>query len=160
MSSNVSRRQVPTIEIFAIGQCAPVSFTSDAFALETERAIKSHRSLFAKDLAGVCGCTYHLGNKECETRGFYFGSRLLSERHLDGDSAILEFTPVVKLSVIALMNTLDGAADTDYLLLLTDYQFGPIKVVRESFHTLQDFWNAHDTQRLRLNALFSIGRNG
>jgi len=150
---------MPTIEICAVGQCEPIAFSSEDFALEAERTLQSHRSLFENDLAALDGCIYHLGNKECETRGFFFGGRLLSENHLE-DSSILEFRPNVKPSVSALMSALYNATDTEYLLFLTDYQFGPENIARQSFPSLQAFWQAHDAKELRLNALYSIGKNG
>ena len=156
---DVSRLNMPTIEVCAVGQREPIAFTSDAFALEVGQSIVSHRSLFARDLAALHGCIYHLGNKECETRGFFFGSQLVSERSLDGEGRILQFRADVKPAAVALMEAIDSTADTDYLLFLTDYQFGPADADRAAFRSLQEFWRAHDAGELRMNALYAIGRD-
>jgi hypothetical protein len=152
---------MPTIELCAIGQHEPINIASNAFALEIDQTIVSHRSLFQEDLAGLRGCIYHLGNKECETQGFFFGSQLLSEQSLsDEENLYLEFRPEVKLSVIDLMNAINDAPDTEYLLFLTDYQFGSADTIRGEFPTLEAFWRAHDAGLLRINALYSIGKDG
>ena len=152
---------MPTIELCAIGQQKPIEFASEVFALEVNDTLMSHRSLFREDLAGLRGCIYHLGNKECETRGFFFGSQLLSERVLsDEEGQPLEFRPNVRPSVVALMDAIRAAPDTEYILFLTDYQFGPTVAVRGDFRSAEAFWRAHDTGTLRINGLYSIGKDG
>jgi hypothetical protein len=156
--SNVSRL-MPTIEICAVGQRNPVAFKTDAFALKTDAELMSHRCLFARDLAQLSGCIYHLGNKECEAGGFFFGSRLLSERSLDEEGRVLEFRADVKAAVVELMRVIYCAAATEYLLFLTDYQFGPADPVRAHFGSPRAFWNAHDSGQLRMNALYAIEKD-
>jgi hypothetical protein len=151
---------LPTIEICGVGQRSPIEFRADAFAVEIDHSLQSHRSLFANDLAPLAGCIYHLGNKECEKRGFFFASELVVESSLDNSEVgPLLFRDSVKPWIQSLMDAIWSAPDVRSLILLTDYQFGPKSAERGVFSSLSAFWAAHDAAELRFNALYSIGLN-
>ena len=156
-----NRLNMPTIEVFAIGQREPIQFVTNAFALVVDQTIVSHRSLFQEKLVGMRGSTYHLGNKECETQGYFFGSQLFTERSFyDEENPYLEFRANVKSALMELMNTINCASDLESLLFLTDYQFGPTDAIHEAFPSIEAFWRAHDTGLLRINGMYTIAKSG
>jgi hypothetical protein len=53
---------------------------------------------------------------------------------------------------------MQGAAPERYIIFLTDFQFGPQEALDRDFRTLEAFWTEHDTQKLRHNTLYHVGR--
>jgi hypothetical protein len=152
---------VPSIEIVCIDQLHPIDFNDLPFAVESDAEIKSHRApkpLFARDLAGLNGCIYHLGNPDLKTHRtgrIFFAYDLLSDR-ARSTSRFLEFSPDLTPAIHQLLESLIKASPVRRLLFTSDWQFGPRRTYRSPILTLDEFWSLHNFRKLRLNAAYPI----
>lgn len=151
---------MPSIEIISIGQKQATSFDNLPFALVSNTEIISDRdpSRFQADFDTLSGVIYHLGNPDLinnsENRVF-FAYELLS-RDCQDKSTFLEFTSDYRSIIEVMLNTLLSESPPHRLVFTSDWQFGPEWTKHEPAMTLPQFWKAHDSQSLLLNALYPI----
>lgn len=148
---------MPSLEIICVGQEEPLDFSAMPFAVVAERRLISHRSrpLFQKDFDQLTGCIYHLGNprlKDPNASGAYFASDLLADFE-----DVMVFKPEYAPFVQQLTAKLLMASPAGRLIFTSDYQFGPHPEARfQEWQTPAEFWQLHDTQQLRMNALYQL----
>ncbi len=129
------------------------------FAVHAENRLKSHRwpsPLFEEDFHRLRGCMYHLGSPELKDPTYpyrYTASALLEEWW-----EALRFKPEFRGHVRRLLEDLLGSSPEGKLVFTSDYQFGPSPRRYRRPRTLDEFWELHDTGRLRANALYVLVR--
>jgi hypothetical protein len=152
---------MPTIEIVCLNQTKPTDFSDFSFAVWSENKIVSHRGLFLSDFNNLQGCIYHLGNPDLkeEKDGLFFAYELINESISDDDNQdddILkfneEFVPQIKEMFIQLL--IDSPIGK--LIFISDWQFGTKDVKRFEVISNTEFWEYHDSGKLRFNALYKI----
>ena len=155
---------VPTIEIACVALESPLEPPATSFAVAYEAGLKSHRTLKPRfQLAFDClaGSLYHLGSPQFagSNTGPFFAYEVLSEesRHAEPPS-FLEFAPEHLESARELLAWLLKASPEGKLLFTSDWQFGPAPARRFDAVGLDEFWQLHDSQNLRLNAAYPIER--
>ena len=153
---------MPSIEIVCVNQIEPTKFLNPPFAIEAENKLVSHRTpspLFQPDFNEMRGCIYHLGNpssRDPTFSGYYTAHELLSKDseidwwdiiHFYGD-----FVPFIKV----LLKQLLQSSPVGKVIFTSDYQFGPnVKRYKRPI-TLENFWQQHDENKLRMNALYQL----
>ena len=154
---------MPSIEIICIGQLDPINFNDLPFAVESDRELKSHRiprPLFRNDFAGLKGCIYHLGSpdlKALRTGRCFFAYDLLSDQSRSASrSRFLEFLPDFVPAIHDLLESLMESSPERRLLFTSDWQFGPRRPYRSPIVTLDEFWSAHNSRKLRLNGAYPL----
>ena len=153
---------MPSIEIVCIGQEHPTEFADLPFAVESGKALVSHRqpSLFQADFDLLEGCIYHLGNprlKDPNASGTFFAWDLLSsECQGQEEESFLHFAEKFDGAVRLLMEKLLQASPSGRLVFTSDHQFGPPVAKRFAEVRLEEFWDAHDAKQLRMNALYPV----
>lgn len=153
---------MPSIEIVCVDQTEPTSFLNAPFAVESESKLVSHRSpspLFQPDFDVLRGCIYHLGNpssRDPTFTGYYTAYKLLTG---DAESCVwnivyfkIEFVPFIKMFLAQLLQN----SPVGKVIFTSDYQFGPNEKRYKRVITLDMFWQLHDKNKLKLNALYQL----
>jgi hypothetical protein len=161
IASNTNRLSMPSIEILAVGQIQPIGVDHLPFAVHVDAKRSSHRrpSRFQHDFDQLTGILYHLGNPSLkhDSKGrFYIASRLLTVESKKLGAEFLEFVPEHRVGVESLLSDLVLQTPARQLVFTSDWQFGPDWVRREGPMTLEEFWHAHDSRQILLNALYPI----
>lgn len=140
---------MPSIEIICVEQVEPLRFVGLPFEVYAETKLVSHRKpspLFQSDFDTMSGCIYHI----IQQGGGWNAGNLLNgwEKLLFEDDT----APYIK----KLLEVLLQASPVHRLIFTSDYQFGPrVKRYKRPF-TLTKFWEAHDAEKLHLNALYPL----
>ncbi len=140
---------MPSIEIICLEQAEPLNFVGLPFEVYAEKELKSHRKptpLFESDFDQMSGCIYHI----VQERGGWNAGDLLSEWD------VLHFLDDYSSYVHKLLEVLLEASPVHRLIFTSDYQFGPDVRRYKRPRTLAKFWEAHDANKLWLNALYPI----
>ncbi|HNQ91195.1 MAG TPA: hypothetical protein PKM73_21485, partial [Verrucomicrobiota bacterium] len=139
---------------------------AEATPLIADREPVSHRTqpLFQRELSLLRGCTYHVGNPQCAKpgyRGAFFAYEVLSQesRHRQR-RRFFELAPEFRESIRRLVRALLDASPVQSVFFYTDWQFGPTRATRGGVISESVFWQKHDTRQLRLNACYTIQRDG
>lgn len=157
---------MPSIELVCIDQDQPLECAGFPFAVVADRELVSHRTnpLFQRELSQLRGCMYHVGNPQCAEpgyNGFFFAYELLSLESRDqAMPRVLEVAKEFRESLGLLVRRLLDASPAHSVFFYTDWQFGPRRPVRGGTLLESVFWQRHDKHRLRLNACYTIQREG
>lgn len=153
---------MPSIEIVCVGQLHPTSFDSLPFAIEADTFLKSHRSphpRFQSDFDQLSGILYHLGNpnlrNDREGR-IFFAYELLGRKSREPYVTFLEFAEEYRPHIQVLLADLLRSSPAHRLVFTSDWQFGPEWTKHEGELTPEQFWHAHDSRRLLLNARYDV----
>ena len=165
---------MPSVEIVCIAQTEISPFSDLPFRLLADDRLVSHRAprpLFQPEFDLLHGCLYHLCNPD---RGYNAYDLLsLSQpkkahfRYWLDDEGItykgtlatqFTFLPEFRPSIQAILAELLKASPVGKLLFTSDYQFGPPVRRYKRPLTLEQFWERHDTRKLRMNALYRLYR--
>ena len=152
---------MPSIELICEDQDSPIEFPDMPFAIKAERELISHRypSRFQEQFDRLNGCIYHLGNpekKDPQSPGFYFASELLDEEFMYGDEGVLKFSQQYRNDVESLMRKLMDLSPIHRLVFTCDYQSGPEETIDGGEVMLTEFWEKHDHNQLRINAIYRV----
>ena len=153
---------MPSIEIVCVDQIESTKFLNPPFAVEAEKKLVSHRTpspLFQPDFDELHGCIYHLGNpylRDPTSLGCYTAYELLTKDTELGIGNLIhfkvEFVPFVKVLLAQLLKS----SPVGKVIFTSDYQFGPnVKRYKRPI-TLETFWQQHDENKLRMNALYQL----
>ncbi|PVY41826.1 hypothetical protein [Pontibacter virosus] len=166
---------MPTIEIVSVG-ASRLSLNQSNFelALIEENKLKSHRGLFYDWLNGQEGVIVHLGNpkfKEDKTGGFFagelidwsfepttielpnFGKVETGANQISG----FRFLTNYQIEVALILEKAITASPELKVYFLTDIQFGAGNGKMEELN-LKEFWTMHDTEGLKWNTLYKLGK--
>ena len=161
---------MPSIEVICIDQEQPTTFAQLPFRVTAETTLVSHRKphpLFQSDFDAAYGCIYHMCNPIGSSTAYYLldmeAEFLGSTRELKGGSDVLQAVVFFRLEYVAairqmLQNLLEDSP-AGRLIFTSDYQFGPSVRRYKTSITLDRFWELHDSQYLRMNALYHIRRS-
>ncbi|MBW3637161.1 MAG: hypothetical protein KY445_11970 [Armatimonadetes bacterium] len=144
---------MPTIEIICLEQETPLEFFNLPFALEAENKLIPHRGLFYEEFKLRRGCIYHLENPEMrdDNGGGFFADKLLNWKN---SHEFLQFKPEFVPAVQNLLESLLATSPIKKLIFYSDYQFGGRARRYKRPLTLEKFWEKHNAESLRLNALY------
>ena len=157
---------MPSIELVCIDQSEPLEFSELPFALVAEPHLVSHRTrpLFQRELSGLRGCIYHIGNPQCAAPGYqgaFFAYEVLSSESRERQRRrFFEVAPRFRDGLHRLIRTLLDVSPARSVFFYTDWQFGPTRAIRCGVIAEAEFWQRHDTRQLRLNACYTIQPNG
>ncbi len=147
---------MPTIEIVSVGAPTGLDLPKyETLAYDYESELEGHRGLFQHLFDQLNGVIVHLANKDLEdgSSGWFAGGLL----NWDHEDDALIFEPHVAADVSDLMLRLLGASPTGELTFSSDYQFGPEEpTLHEAPLSLEQFWDLHNSARLRFNAYYRI----
>lgn len=151
---------MPTIEIVCVNQIELSDFSDFPFAVQSENEIVSHRGLFQPDFKKLQGCIYHLGNPDMrDDNEIFFAYELINEAISDNDKEEIlkfnnEFVPQIKV----MFNKLLISSPVGQITFSSDWQFGNNEVQRFEIISENEFWENHDADKIRFNALYKIER--
>jgi hypothetical protein len=158
---------MPSIELVCIGQPEPLTLSGMPFALAADRELVSHRiprPLFRRELSRLTGCMYHIGNPRCASpdyHGAFFAYDVLSPESRERQRRrFFEVAPQFRDSFCRLVHALLDASPVHSVFFYTDWQFGPRRPFRGGVISESVSWQQYDTHRLRLNACYTIHRDG
>jgi hypothetical protein len=158
---------MPSIELVCIDQSEPLTFSDMPFALVVDRQLVSHRTpqpLFKRELSHLRGCMYHIGNPQCagsDYRGAFFAYEVLSSESRERQRRrFFEIAPEFREGFRRLLRMLLNASPVHSVFFYTDWQFGPTRAFRGGVISESAFRQQHDTHQLRLNACYTIQRDG
>jgi len=154
---------MPSIELVCIKQEIPTDFSGFPFTLIGEDRLFSHRvpsPLFQSDFDRLQGCIYHLGGPKTldnSNRGYFTAYDLLSEVcRSQENSVFLEFKKDFLPFLKNIIQTLMKDSPVGIVLFTSDYQFGPKKPQRYGAVSYKNFWDLHETHKLRFNTSYEI----
>lgn len=163
---------MPTIEIALVGATKfKINPDEFAIALEIDRQLTSHRSLFYDFLLPQKGVIIHLGNpyfKDNKEGGFFADALIdwsYSPEYLyipvggergAGQEEKFKFQDKYRVELNILLELALQQSPNRLVYFLTDYQFGPKEATYKKFNSIEEFWKKHDAEALRLNTLFEI----
>jgi hypothetical protein len=164
---------MPTIEIASIDS-KPINLKQIDFgvAIIEENKLESHRGLFDELLRKHQGVIIHIGNPDMKidrTSG-YFAGKLIDWEMNPGEIIIPQNASASSSNQEFIFRILSEYCEDIHRLLeiaiekspinkvyfLTDYQFGPEKVIVENIYTIGDFWELHNSEGLTFNTLYEI----
>ena len=157
---------MPSIELVCTDQSEPLEFSDLPFALVADSELVSHRSrpLFRRELSGLRGCMYHIGNPQCDGPGYqgaFFACDVLSSESREHQRRrFFEVAPKFRDGFRRLVRTLLDASPVHSVFFYTDWQFGPRRAFRGGVISESSFWQQHDIHQLRLNACYTIQPDG
>ena len=157
---------MPSIELVCTDQSEPLEFSDLPFALVADTELVSHRTcpLFRRELSGLRGCIYHIGNPQCAAPGYqgaFFAYEVLSSESRERQRRrFFEVAPNFQNGFRCLVRTLLDASPVHSVLFYTDWQFGPTRAFRGGRISESSFWQQHDSHQIRLNACYTIQRDG
>jgi hypothetical protein len=154
---------MPSIELVCINQKKPIGFSDMPFAVLADTEPVSHRGprpLFRRELSGLRGCIYHIGNPYCRKRSYrgpYFAYEVLSPGSRERlRSRFFEVAPEFRDSFQKLLHLLLDASPVYSVFFTTDWQFGPARATRGGVLSESAFWKKHDRHQLKLDACYTI----
>ena len=160
------KNHMPSIELVCVDQSEPLEFADLPFALSIDREPVSHRTrpLFQRELSGLRGVMYHIGNPQCaqlDYHGAFFAYEVLSQESRHSQRRrFFEVAPEFREGFCRLVRKLLDASPVHSVFFYTDWQFGPTRSFRGGVISEHSFWNQHDTHQLKLNACYTIKSDG
>lgn len=143
---------MPSIEVVCISQASPISLGNLPFDIEAEVELISHRecSIFQLDFDHLTGRIYHLGISY--SNGTFFASQLLIQWYDGLVKFRAEYIPTVRQMFTSLIN----ASPEGKILFTSDYQFGGEPKRYKRPICISKFWELHEADKIRPNALYRL----
>jgi hypothetical protein len=151
---------MPTVEIIAVNAgTLPALPEYRRFAWRGGTELVSDRSLFQSALDRLAGTIVHLGDRSDHPEDpSWFCGHIIKSRPADEDWHEFQFGDDARGEVADLLHRMQESSPDRYVVFLTDFQFGPDDTREAEFKSLAEFWERHDSQKLRHNTLYHIGR--
>jgi hypothetical protein len=149
---------MPTIEIIAVNaQHLPALPEYARFAWRGESELVSDRGLFQPVLDRLSGVIVHLGDRfDHPEEPSWFCGHIIKNRPVEEDWTEFQFEDDAKTEVGDLLRRMRDASPNQYVIFLTDFQFGPDEPLEQEFDSLEAFWARHDAHKLRHNTLYHV----
>jgi hypothetical protein len=162
---------MPTIEIISIGNFQGFQVKQENFGLaireEIGEKLISHRFLFQKKIRKLKGTIMHLGNPDMRTwekdSCFFAGLTIDWETPFAEEAfskkknpSHFRFLKHLEGDVIQLLDIAMEKSPQNYVIFLSDYQFGPKKKKRVKNISMSQFKSIYEENGWRFNTYYQI----